>query len=99
MNLRTATLAGALILGISQSSHAASEVKGVQTPLRATLPNGMRVVIVPDSVAPVATVELSVLAGGDESPRQFPGMAHAQEHMAFRGCSGMTADQTSAIYS
>jgi len=59
----------------------------------------MRVVIVPDSIAPVATVELSVLAGGDESPRQFPGMAHAQEHMAFRGCSGMTADQTSAIYS
>jgi zinc protease len=25
-------------------------------------------------------------------------MAHAQEHMAFRGCTGMTADQTAAIY-
>ena len=25
-------------------------------------------------------------------------MAHAQEHMAFRGCAGMTADQTAAIY-
>ena len=25
-------------------------------------------------------------------------MAHAQEHMAFRGCTGMTADQTSAMY-
>src|SRR5262249_26684693 len=27
-----------------------------------------------------------------------PGMAHAQEHMAFRGCSGLTADQISAIF-
>jgi zinc protease len=25
-------------------------------------------------------------------------MAHAQEHMAFRGCKGMSADQTSAIF-
>ena len=25
-------------------------------------------------------------------------MAHAQEHMAFRGCAGMSADQTAAIY-
>jgi zinc protease len=25
-------------------------------------------------------------------------MAHAQEHMAFRGCSGLTADQIAAIY-
>jgi zinc protease len=38
------------------------------------------------------------MVGGDETPAGFPGMAHAQEHMAFRGCSGMTADQTAAIY-
>ena len=25
-------------------------------------------------------------------------MAHAEEHMAFRGCTGMSADQTAAIY-
>jgi zinc protease len=41
---------------------------------------------------------MSVLAGGSEPP-EFPGMAHAQEHMAFRGCTGMTSDQTAAIYS
>jgi len=67
-------------------------------PLRATLPNGLRVVIVRDTLAPVATVELNLLAGGNETSAQFPGMAHAQEHMAFRGCTGMTADQTAAIY-
>ncbi len=65
---------------------------------RATLKNGMRVVIIPNKLAPVVTVEANLLAGGDETPAGFPGMAHAQEHMAFRGCTGMTADQTSAIY-
>jgi zinc protease len=65
---------------------------------RATLPNGMRVVIIHNSLAPVVTVETNFLVGGDETPPGFPGMAHAQEHMAFRGCTGMNADQTAAIY-
>ena len=68
------------------------------TAVRATLPNGMRVVIIRNTLAPVVTVEANFLVGGDETPAGFPGMAHAQEHMAFRGCAGMTADQTSAIY-
>ncbi len=66
--------------------------------VRATLANGMRVVIIRNTLAPVVTVEANVLVGGDETPPGFPGMAHAQEHMAFRGCTGMTADQTAAIY-
>jgi len=49
-------------------------------------------------LAPVVTVEMNFLVGGNETPAGFPGMAHAQEHMAFRGCTGMTADQTAAIY-
>ena len=65
---------------------------------RATLANGMRVVIVRDALAPVVTVETNFLVGGDETPAGFPGMAHAEEHMAFRGCTGMSADQTAAIY-
>jgi zinc protease len=62
------------------------------------LGNGMRVVVIRNSLAPVVTVEANFLVGGDETPAGFPGMAHAQEHMAFRGCAGMTADQTAAIY-
>ncbi len=58
----------------------------------------MRVVIIPNKLAPVATVEANFMVGGNETPSGFPGMAHAQEHMAFRGCTGMTADQTAAIY-
>lgn len=65
---------------------------------RATLDNGLRVVIVRDPLAPVATLEDNYLAGGNETPAGFPGMAHAQEHMAFRGCAGLTADQIAAIY-
>ena len=66
--------------------------------MRATLPNGMRVVVLRNALAPVVTVEMNFLVGGDETPPGFPGMAHAQEHMAFRGCAGMGADQTAAIY-
>ena len=73
--------------------HAADEA-----PTRATLPNGMRVVIIRNTLAPVVTVETNFMVGGNETPEGFPGMAHAQEHMAFRGCSGMNADQTAAIY-
>lgn len=65
---------------------------------RATLDNGMRVVIVRDQIAPVVTVEDNILTGGDETPDGFPGMAHAQEHMLFRGCSGLSAAQIAAIY-
>jgi zinc protease len=66
--------------------------------VKATLDNGMRVVIVRNSLAPVVTVEMNFLVGGNETPAGFPGMAHAEEHMAFRGCTGMSADQTAAIY-
>jgi zinc protease len=68
------------------------------TVTRSTLPNGMRVVIVRNSLAPVVTLQTNFLVGGDETPAGFPGMAHAEEHMAFRGCVGMNADQTAAIY-
>jgi len=54
---------------------------------RATLDNELRVVLIRDPLAPVVTVEDNYLAGADETPSGFPGTAHAQEHMAFRGCA------------
>ena len=65
---------------------------------RETLSNGLRVVIIPNNLAPVVTVQENYLVGGDETPSGFPGMAHAQEHMAFRGCSELSADQIAAIF-
>ncbi len=65
---------------------------------RATLKNGLHVIIIRNPLAPAVTVYENYRVGGNETPAGFPGMAHAQEHMMFRGCSGLTADQTAAIY-
>jgi zinc protease len=61
--------------------------------LRETLNNGLRVVIVPNALAPVVTTEVNYLVGSNEAPPGFPGMAHAQEHMMFRGSKGLSAGQ------
>lgn len=65
---------------------------------RARLDNGLQVVIIRDPLAPVVTVEQNYIVGANETPNGFPGMAHAQEHMLFRGCSALSADQISAIF-
>jgi len=85
-------LAAVLLFAQGRPTSQSSEVT------RATLDNGMRVVILRNALAPVVTVEQNYLVGGDETPPGFPGMAHAQEHMAFRGCSELTGDQISAIF-
>src|SRR6202451_528329 len=97
MPYRIAFFVGSLLLsGLTGLSSAQTSTSNDVT--RATLDNGLRVVTVRDPLAPVATIENNYLVGGDETPAGFPGMAHAQEHMAFRGCTGLTADQIAAIY-
>jgi zinc protease len=65
--------------------------------LRATLDNGLRVIVVRNTLAPVVATSVNYLVGGDETPAGFPGTAHAQEHMMFRGSPGLTADQLANI--
>src|SRR5471030_361988 len=65
--------------------------------LRATLSNGLRVIIVRNTLAPVVATSVNYLAGSDEAPAGFPGTAHAMEHMMFRGSPGLTADQLADI--
>ena len=65
---------------------------------RATLKNGLHVIVIQNPLAPVVAVYDNYRVGADKTSSGFPGMAHAQEHMMFRGCTGVSADQIAAIF-
>src|ERR1700704_4532942 len=65
--------------------------------LKATLNNGLRVIVVRNDLAPVVSTAVNYFVGADETPPGFPGTAHALEHMMFRGSPGLSATQLADI--
>ena len=78
----------ALLLALGSSLTAQTPVAptaATSDVLKATLHNGLRVVIVRSAIAPVVSTDMTYLVGSRDDPSGVPGMAHAQEHMMFRG--------------
>jgi zinc protease len=96
---RSLRLAKILFMAFALSLSGAAAVASAtdSDTVRATLSNGLRVVIVRNTLAPVISTSVNYLVGSDEAPAGFPGMAHAQEHMMFRGSPDLSADQLANI--
>ncbi|HEY5339617.1 MAG TPA: pitrilysin family protein [Candidatus Aquilonibacter sp.] len=84
----------AIVAQASAAPPAGSSANGV---LKATLRNGLVVVIVRNTLAPVVSTDLSYLVGSRDDPADVPGMAHAQEHMMFRGTKNLTTSELGTI--
>jgi zinc protease len=65
--------------------------------LKATLRNGMRVVIIRNAIGPVVSTEVTYLVGSRDDPAGVPGMAHAQEHMMFRGTKNLSTSELGTV--
>jgi zinc protease len=85
------------IRDVSSPAPAPTSVAAVQpdSTVSETLANGMRVVVLPNTLAPVVTTIMSYGVGSDDD--SISGVAHATEHMLFRGTATVSAGQLADI--
>ncbi len=87
----------AVLLGITLFWLLTQPAVAVPQVTRATLPNGLRVVIVRDPLAPVVTTVMNYQVGSDDE--HIEGLAHASEHMMFRGSKSLSEAQFAQVSS
>jgi zinc protease len=88
--LLSAAVAAAFLVPLAPARAQSPAIHTVDV-TRATLPDGMQVVVLRDTLAPVVSTWMNYLTGSDEEP--ITGIAHAQEHMLFRGSQTVSASQ------
>jgi zinc protease len=91
---RTSLLALMAMLVATASAQPATSANSV---LKATLANGLQVVIVRNTIGPVVSTDLTYLVGSRDDPADVPGMAHAQEHMMFRGTVNLSTSELGTV--
>src|SRR5258708_25848016 len=85
---RVAMLIGLLVLVAALPQAGTAKQLNVT---RATLSNGLRVIVVHDALAPVVTTMINYRVGSDD--QSIAGQAHAVEHMMFRGSKTLSSAQ------
>ncbi len=81
------TLLVAPLAGLPQDTTGGVEIS------HATLDNGLQIYVLRDRLSPVVSMYTNYLAGANDEP--VTGLAHAQEHMMFRGSKTIDASQFS----
>lgn len=94
-------LATALLVTTASANTETTPDTQVQMPaskvMRATLDNGLNVVVIANHLAPAVTSVMTYNVGSRQAPADFPGRAHALEHMMFRGTDSLAGTQIAAI--
>lgn len=67
------------------ATQTATAQKDIEVPfVNKTLPNGLEVIVLPDSSVPLVNVELAVRNGSFTEPPELNGLSHLYEHMFFK---------------
>lgn len=76
----------AFLLSLPLSGHAAFDFSLLEKSIfEHNLDNGLKIIVLPRHDAPVVSLVTWVNVGGADDPKEYSGLAHMFEHMAFKG--------------